>query len=329
MSWNYALTTAEINGTEGNTRKIVRILLNSLRALCSQRRLHSPRILAGIALRAAASIPGQRKIAILFKDPILSEVAQNNPRLAFKHLARQYLVHGLPVSVRTDCLAHHYERLRSILPASLLRQILLEGITLAEFHEDRARFAITMCLSKKPFDAEGELSLNLVMEDKILYILGFSIVPGWVAHSNAKEIFLIARIQGTQGVHRELSQTIKTLCDVGPAALLIAALQGMADVFGVNTIACISSTKQISYQEQYAACFRRSYDQFFNERGIPLNNAGLYVTSLPLEEKSFVEIKRGHKIRTRKKRAFKHEIQQMCMDFFARNGVPVSRRELS
>ena len=318
MSWNYALPIAEKESTEGSTREILGALLKPLTVLGSRRRPQS-RFLADVLSRATLSIATRNRIAGLFRDPVLSEAVRDNPRLPFKYLARKYLVRGLPISVRAACLFHHYERLRSILPVWLLRRTLLEEATLVELQEEGLRFAITMSLSR-PVDTEGELSLNLVMEGQIIYVMGFSIIPGWVAQASAKDVFLLTRIQGVRGLHKELSQASRTLCQVGPTMLLMSALQGVANAFGIEMLASISGVKQISYNEKYAASFQRSYDDFFNERGIPLNEGGLFVTPLPLREKSLGDIKRGHKIRTRDKRAFRQEIQQSCMDFFAKNG---------
>ena len=322
MSWNYALPPVGIEKSEGSFREILGALLKPLTVLGGRRRWRS-RLLADILSRATLSFSTRHKIAVLFKDPVLAEAVRNHPRLPFKYLARSYLIRDLPISARAACLSHHYERLRSILPVWLLRQALLEEITLVALHEDGLHFAVKMSLSQ-PYDTEGELSLNLVMDGKVIYVMGFSIVPGWVAKSTAKDIFLVARLQGTKGFQQELSRATRSLCQVGPTQLLMAALEGMASALGIEVLASISGVKQISYDEKYAESFRRSYDDFFNQRGIPLSEDGFFVTQLPLREKSMVEIKRGHKIRTREKRAFRQEVQKACADFFVKNGIPAA-----
>lgn len=318
MSWNYALPSVEIEKSEGSIREIAGALLKPLTRLGSQRTRLS-RLLADILSRLTLSFSTRHKIAVLFKDPVLAEAVCSHPRLPFKYLARRYLIRNLPISARAACLFHHYDRLRSILPVWLLRQTLQEEVILVELHEDGLRFAITMCLSQ-PY--EGELSLNLVMEGKVIYVLGFSIVPGWIAKSTAKDILLVARLQGTKGFQQELSRATRSLCQVGPTQILMAALEGMASALGIEWMASISGIKQISYDEKYAESFQRSYDDFFNQHGIPLSDDGFFVTPLPLKEKSLGEIKRGHKIRTREKRAFRQEIQKACADFFVKNGLP-------
>ncbi|HEX8810366.1 MAG TPA: DUF535 family protein [Terracidiphilus sp.] len=307
---------------EGSIREVCGALLQPVTVLGGQLQWRS-RLLAGILSRATLSHTTRQKIAELFEDPVLAEAVCNHPRLPRKYLAHQYLIRGLPIPVRAACLFHHYERLRSTLPVWLLRQTLLEEITLLDFHEGGLHFAVTMCISGF-YDTEGELCLNLVMEGQIIYVIGFSIVPGWVANVPAKDILLIARIQGAKGFLQELSRAARTLRHVGPTQLLMAAVEGMASAFGIEWMASVSSTQQIAYEEKYAESFRRSYDDFFHQHGIPVSESGLFVTPLPLREKSLGEIKRGHKIRTREKRAFRLEIQNACADFFAKNGIPAA-----
>jgi uncharacterized protein VirK/YbjX len=320
MSWNYALPLEQGDTSGGSIAKSFGVLWKSLRALSNPPMLRKTRMMAGLLSRMAICIPTQRKIAGLFKDAVLNETAQVFPRLPYKHLTCRYLLRDLPIPTCAECFFHHYDRLRTVLPIWLLRRTLLDKTTLFELEENGVRLAITMSHSM-PFDTEGELSLNLQMGDKIIYIMGFSIVPGRIVQSSAKDVFLITRLQGTKGVHKELSQATKSFGDVGPIALLFAALQGIGNIFGIDTAACISGTMQISYDAQYASSFQRSYDDFFLQRGIQPNSGGFFITPLPLEEKSMDDIKKGHKIRTREKRALRREVQQACVDFFVSNGL--------
>lgn len=43
---------------------------------------------------------------------------------------------------------------------------------------------------------------------------------------------------------------------------------------------------------------------------------GFFLGSIPIAEKSMSLVKRGHKIRTREKRALKNEIMMACATFF-------------
>jgi hypothetical protein len=76
MSWNYALPIEQGETTGGSIAKSFSVLWKSLKTLSNPPLLRSTRMMAGLLSRMAISLPTQRKIAGLFKDPVLNEVAQ-------------------------------------------------------------------------------------------------------------------------------------------------------------------------------------------------------------------------------------------------------------
>ena len=264
-------------------------------------------------------------LRLLLGVPVYAEVAFKKPSFPVKYLAPHYLLRGFTVAERASCFLHHYRRLRAALPQSLLRGILQDDVTIYQIPDGSDRFSLTMGLSK-PHDEEGELSLFLRVDGEIVFVLSFTIVPGWVVKSQAAEILLITRLQGIKGAYPPISYATKTLHDVAPDALLFAALQGIADAFGIGEIAGVSASMQSCYTEDCAASFKQAYDDFFTELGIPKSAAGFFRVPLPLQEKPLTFIKHGHKIRTRGKRAFKQQIQLACAGFFEKFAPDASRK---
>jgi uncharacterized protein VirK/YbjX len=191
-------------------------------------------------------------------------------------------------------------------------------ITVHEIKADGNRFTVTMGLSRD-FDKEGEFSLNLHVDGEIVFLLAFTIVPGSIVRSPAAEILLISRLQGMKGSFELIQLATKALHNVAPDALLFAALQGLAVAFGIGEVAAVSAARQSSYTEDSAAEFRQAYDSFLVGLGMPQTADGFFVTSVPLQGKPLARIKKGHKIRTKEKRAFKQEIQLACADFFVQH----------
>jgi hypothetical protein len=257
----------------------------------------------------------RKVLRFLLRFPTFTEFVFSNPSFAIKYLTPTYLAKGFSVAERVACFLHHYKRLHEAWPDSLLRRTLHEDVTIHEFPEGDHRFTLTMGLSR-PYDEEGELSLHLQVDGDIVFVLSFTIVPGWVVNSAAAEIVLISRIQGIKGAFSQISTATKTLHDVAPGALLLAALRGIAGTFGIGEIAAVCAARQSSYEKEAAASFAEAYDDFFAELGIEKNAAGFFRSALPLQEKPLALIKRGHKIRTRNKRTFKREIQLACASFF-------------
>jgi hypothetical protein len=164
------------------------------------------------------------------------------------------------------------------------------------------------------------MSLNLLVNGEIVFILAFTIVPGWVVKSKASEVLLISRIQGVRGRYDEISLATKSLWGIAPSPLLLAAMQGFGRALGIEEFASVSSTThRYSFEEEYAAHVESNYDGFFEALGVPKTPYGYFSSPIPLEDKPLALIKRGHKIRTKQKRAFKEEVQNAFASFFEKH----------
>ena len=170
-------------------------------------------------------------------------------------------------------------------------------------------FEVKMGLSR-PWDYEGEMSLNLVMDQQLIFVLSFTIIPGWVVRSDLDEVVLISRVQGVKGRFAEVQVATKTLNDVAPPALLVAALCGFANAYKIRGMAGINAQMKPEFYlcEGEATHIEQAYDGFLSEIGLVRASSGFYLTPIPLPEKPMIQIKKGHKTRTREKRAFKLEV---------------------
>jgi len=260
----------------------------------------------------ATNIPRQLQILRIMKYPIYAEFLRNDPRFRFKFLIRDYLVRGLSTGQRAACFLHHYKRLHSSLSADLLHRILHRRITVYETTREHLHFEIHLSFSR-PFEKEGELSLHLLVDGKSVFVLSFTIVPGWVVRADAEGVLLISRLQGTSGYYPQIRAATRALHDVAPAALLLATLHGIAAALGIKRMAAVSAVRQSSYTEELGRFYRSAYDDFFSEIGIPLGPDGFFLSPMPHEERPLSSIKQGHKIRTREKRQFKrHVADEVC-----------------
>jgi uncharacterized protein VirK/YbjX len=298
------------------------LFFSALTSFVSQNRVWPLARLAGTLWRALNNIGTDREVFRFLKLSTLGDIVPHNPRFALKYLTRNYLAKDLTVVERASCFIHHYTRLRALLPNSIFCQTLRGDVTLHEIYECGHRFALTMGLSR-PCDKEGEMSLNLLVDDEIVFLLSFTIVPGWVVKSEAAETLLISRIQGIKGCFHQIHFATKALHDVAPSALLLAVLQGVADAFRIGEIVAVCANRQNSYTEELASAFKSAYDDFFEELGMAKNAAGFYFSPTPIEDKPLALIKRGHKLRTKEKRAFKQRIRSASVGFFDKF-VPVS-----
>ena len=273
------------------------------------------RSLAVVLVNALANIRTFPEICRLIRTKPFFDALRGNPRFILRCLTRDYLVRGLSVGVSARCFLYHHRRLHLTLSPELVRKLTLDEATLYEASDEVARVSVTLGQTVPPHDKEGELDISLQVDGKPVSLLSFTVVPGWVAGSEAPEVLLISRMQGILGCYPEIKMARKVLADVAPNALLLAALQGIALGLGIDQVASVSSAQQSVYREDIAERLHRAYEEFFGELGIEKNDAGFLVTSVPLAEKPMSAIKAGHKLRTKEKREVKLAVKTSSFEF--------------
>jgi uncharacterized protein VirK/YbjX len=262
---------------------------------------------AHFAWGLCSNLHTQIQILRVLSEPAFLGSMLANPALPFRFLNRNYLVRQLTVAQRARSLLYHYKRIQALLPNLVLRQILAPGLTVYQTCCDADLFRVILGLSRKGY-WEGELSLHLEVNGVLVYTLSFSIVPGAVAGVLADEVLLVARVQGEKGADSQIRLATKSLLDVAPPALLVAALHGVATALGINTMAGTCAILQSSYLPEHSSSFQEAYDDFFATLGATKNSAGFFCSPLPVEEKPLSLIPKGHKIRSRRKREFKRQV---------------------
>ena len=297
------------------------VLPGVMAMLAGQEKTWSPALLPGLFWRALTNLGTIREVHRSIKVGPLSETAENNPRFSFKFLSHNYLARSLTVGERASCFLHHHRRMEAVLPAGMLREILLADVRVHEIVEADHRFTLTIGLTRqRNCDKEGEWSINLLVDGEIVYVLSFTVIPGWTIGTTADEVVLISRLQGMPGRYSEIKLATRAMVDVAPGALLLAAVQGLAVTLAIGELASVSATDQSMYCKEYEAVFKSAYDEFFAELGIAKNGAGFFLSPIPIPEKPMSLVKQGHKLRTRAKRAFKAEIMLEVAEFF-RKGI--------
>lgn len=289
--------------------------IGQLLILARQKVSWSPALIASELWRFLTNTGAYREILTTLKLRPFKKIAQNNPRLALKYVAPNYLARGFTVSERASCFLHHYRRLHAALPESVLCQMMLADITLHDISNDVDKFAITLGLPELHFDLEGELSLNLQVDGKKVFNLSFTIVPGWVLKSKTAEALLISRLQGNPGCNSQIRRARKALNDYSPRNLLLAALQGIADALGVSEIAAVSATNQKSYINGRPVSFKNGYDTFLTKAGMVKTSFGFFSSQIPIQGKPLSLFKGRARSRAKKRRAIRQQIRLACAHF--------------
>ena len=289
--------------------------IRPLMILSRQRINWSPFMILGESWRLLTHIGVEREIRELLKLSPFDEIIQDNPGLALKFVIPNYLARCLTIDERASCFLHHYRRIHAGLSDCVLRQILQGNVIFHEIAKDGNCFALTIGLPRPPFDKEGEVSLRLRVDGNEVLDLSFIIAPGWVVKSKATDILLITRLQGTSGCHRQAKLVRKRLHEYSPRKLLLAALEGTANAFGIGEMEAVCAAYQRSYGRTSTAILESGYDDFFAKAGMIKTSAGFYSRPIPFEAKPLALFKGRNRSRARKSRAVRQQIKSACTAF--------------
>ncbi|MBF0560705.1 MAG: DUF535 family protein [Alphaproteobacteria bacterium] len=312
---------------------VLRMGYLALRLSVSQKKyLNFPRffnLLAIVPLRLLANLRHHREIIQILQLPVYKGVTEKQPHLSLKYLKNEYLAYGLATPLRSASIRYHYKYISTALRPDLLRKILFERVVIYEYVNQDSRFEVNMSLSM-PYHSEGEFSITFDLENTAIFILSFTIVPGFVVGLDVEATLLISRLQGVRGCFTQIQHATKSMLEVSPQTVLVAALQGIAMALGVQYIASVSSSTCVgnSNPKQPSTEFSTAYDDYFISRGAIKNQTGFFCLSLPFREKPLTLIKRDHRSRTRKKRRFVWQISESVRDKLREYcQIPLSRTE--
>ena len=241
-----------------------------------------------------------------------------HPMLPFKYLSKFYISNGLSTKSRAAAITHHYGFLRNNFCDALLADTLHRRALILEDITDSAATRIYMTLSSQIFK-EGELSLYLQVDDVDIYVLSFSFVSGEIVGSTEDTVILIGRIQGMRDCFPQIRAATKALHDISPPALLVSALQGIAEALDITCMAGISAADHVAKSSDKCPELIDNYDAFFVALGANKNQSNFFVGDFLAPEKPITLVKRSHRSRALKKRAFKRKISETTCRFIYAN----------
>jgi uncharacterized protein VirK/YbjX len=297
------------------------VFISSFLQMARQRHYwSSPSRFVRIVWSLTSNLHRQFEVFRILSLPAFNSLVLAHPDIPFKYLSTDYLFTGLPVRPRAASFVHHWQFLESHLPSGLLRRRQPLEMTLFERREGENIYTVRLDFPPCYSRYEGESRLGLLVDGVLVYCLQFSIVPGWVVQSKERDVIFILRLQGVKGHYEQIRAATKTLREVAPPALLMAALQGMSSAWGIREMAGISARSQScyarsqpGYDDSSASLFTQTYDDFFISLGAIRRTSDYFSSPLPLREKSLALVGNGHKSRTLKKRAFKRQIaDEVC-----------------
>lgn len=264
--------------------------------------------LFGVVLRYPAHLAWMRVVGGATTKRILDIY----PRIAYRH-STSYLCVGLTWPQRLDMLNCHYAFLNRAHDAGFFNQVLDGGFVLRQWAAEEHEFTISLlgpCVESH--HREGELSLSFSMDGVTLFKLAFSVVPAAVfaldAHQKtdgAERMVYVGQVQGTPGHFDLISQATKACLAIAPQDLLMSALAGVAQAWGINWVLGVRADRHLSAGTLRQLGRSFDYAAFWDQYRAALCASGHHVMPVPFEEKPIEQISAHHRNRTLKKRQFK------------------------
>jgi uncharacterized protein len=261
----------------------------------------------------SAVIVGHWQLLRLWKQPGLRALEATHPEALYRPY-RRYLAISFTKRARRAALKHHYAYLLPRISKTFFPAVLNDRPQLWQKRIGLDVFEIRLAFTGE-LHHEGDLLLEFRENGVPLYCLSFSIVPGYLAGSDADQIILVARVQGTVGRFDAIRRATKTCMDIAPPHLLTAAVHGIAGALDIAVIAGVRSKEQLTANIDTERCVYFDYDAFW---GTYLGNETekFHLISVPSREKPLAQISAAHRRRTRLKRQFKNEVTEMSTAMF-------------
>ena len=218
----------------------------------------------------------------------------------------RYLARKFREGVKTEVCAFHHDWMQAHVAPSGLHALLEGRVTLWSKPAGGAVYSARMHVEQW-VAREGELTLDMFIDEQSIFYVSFSVVPA--AHFGlAGAALLISRLQGAKDRFDDLRRATKDLADVAPRAVLYAVLTGVARAGGIDCLAGVAAENFITYAPERHDELVRQYDDFFRAQDAEGPFNGFYLIDLRRPPKPVTEVKAGHRIRTRRKRALREEI---------------------
>ena len=254
------------------------------------------------------------EIAHVFVSPQMRPALRNEPRLMFKFLA-EYLATDLSRKERAAMMIHHYRFLRDRAHPDFYQRIIAHRLALWQFASNGSDHRIWLSFPRTPH-GEGDLTLTFEVDGHEIYMLAFTIGPGEIAGLDCADTIYIARVQGKRRGMDRIREATRECNDVSPAALLLAAAEGIAEAFGLEHMIGISAGIQVSTTYGRTDNFVKAYDEFWKTAGGSKLAREMYHLALPISGKPILSVKRNHRSRALHKRHFRKSVKESVSGAF-------------
>lgn len=258
------------------------------------------------ALRSLRVLYYLRDHAALCRLAVVRDyIASTAPHDVFHHLTqRGYLVRGLSARRRAQCALFHYRFDDATFdPAWKHAVYRAGGLRLWQHEANGSTFFIRLEMAVR-LDAEGDLTIAMVADDKVLHRLSFSWVDGAAFGLPNRVVPFIARNQGRWTDSDAAFAAFEAAFPNNSASYFcFAALQGVGRALGIDRALAVSSAAHIAWSVNAAPHFVNAYDKFWTVLGGVAHDAACFTIALPFHVKPLEMMPSRHRKRAALRRA--------------------------
>ncbi len=240
------------------------------------------------------------------------------PRIAYRH-STTYLFHDATWQQRLAMLTAHYAFLNETHGPAFFEAVLEPGGIAVWRHEaDGHVLSIGLhgpCLASR--HREGELTLAFAMDGVLLYQVAFSVVCDATATlslgraaGGPDSVLFIGQVQGRSGHLDELREAARLCRAIAPRDLLMSALSGVAQAWGMSRVVGVTDARRMSRPGPSDEVHGFAYDPFWAQYHAEIVGAGHAVMTLPFHEGPLGGNSPAHRRRARIKRQFKAGVSE-------------------
>lgn len=252
---------------------------------------------------------------------------------------RDYLMRGMDARDRLRCVLAHYRFEDATFNATFnaaYHDAVYDGPGIALWrHESQdGDFALTLgANAQDENDGEGDLTIALTVDGVLLHRLSWTWVEGALFGIDLAATPTLPLVTRNQGRWNESGAAFEAFENVfpnnSPSFFCFAALQGMAQLLGVDRVLAVRATSHLAYaprqDEAQARAFENSYDGFWRILGGAELDARSYLIPLPFYLKPLQDMPSKHRKRAAQRREYWRAIGEATRATLLRIHAPVER----
>lgn len=263
---------------------------------------------------------------LLNSHPAFSDYVRHCPRFLYK-VYRPYNSHALAPGQRLDAIRSHYQ--------FMFRRGLGQAMARASYHpvllaEAAGKSGLAYRVQLRTVDLcdrEGELALQLVQGEEVIYTLAFTVAP-----RDGRLALSIGCIQGGRSADaREAIRTAtRELHGIRPKQLMVTLARQLGHEYGCERLLMVSNRNRVIYKAIRLGCVLADYDQFWEELGARRRADGDYeLECTPLGPLDLDQIASKKRSEARKRHALVEALaEEVCVRMKARQRPQQAQRHV-